>query len=79
MLLNDILVRISIFIIVNLHQKIISPILKRKGARCRFYPSCSEYGVLALKKYGFIKGCQKTISRVRRCRVDNFDSCIDFP
>jgi len=34
---------------------------------CRFYPSCSEYGFCAIKKYGVIKGCSKTAYRILRC------------
>lgn len=36
--------------------------------RCCFIPSCSEYAILAIKKYGAIIGTIKTISRLRRCR-----------
>jgi uncharacterized protein len=34
---------------------------------CKFRPTCSEYGVLAYKKYGFIKGSFKTLYRILRC------------
>ncbi|HOD12871.1 MAG TPA: membrane protein insertion efficiency factor YidD [Candidatus Omnitrophota bacterium] len=36
-------------------------------ATCRFYPSCSAYSLLALKKYGALKGSCKAILRVLRC------------
>jgi len=65
--------------IIKVHQKKISPILNRKGIKCRFYPTCSEYGLLAIKKYGFIRGWIKTIKRIRRCKPDNYGSCVDFP
>ncbi len=35
--------------------------------RCCFVPSCSEYAILAFKKYGTIVGGIKTIGRLRRC------------
>lgn len=38
---------------------------------CRFYPSCSQYGVEAVEKYGIIKGGFKTIWRVMRCNPWN--------
>ncbi len=38
---------------------------------CRFYPSCSQYGVEALKKYGVFKGSWLTIKRVARCHPFN--------
>jgi len=47
---------------------------------CSFYPTCSEYGILALKKYGFIKGCYLTIKRIKRCNTyKHKNSCIDYP
>ena len=38
---------------------------------CRFHPSCSEYGIQALKKYGFIKGGFKLCWRIIRCNPFN--------
>ena len=71
--------KVSIHLIVNLHQKKISPYLNKKGSKCRFYPSCSNYGLMAIEKYGFLKGWIKTIGRIFRCKPTNFDSCIDYP
>lgn len=34
---------------------------------CRFYPSCSEYAIDAIEKYGTIRGVGKSICRVVRC------------
>jgi putative membrane protein insertion efficiency factor len=51
-------------ILIRLYQKFISPV---KGQTCRFYPSCSEYSVQALQKYGFIKGSWKSIRRILKC------------
>jgi len=34
---------------------------------CKFYPSCSNYGIKALEKHGFIWGTLKTGWRVLRC------------
>jgi putative membrane protein insertion efficiency factor len=49
---------------IYLYQKIISPL---KGASCRFYPSCSTYACLALKKYGVFKGGALAIIRIIKC------------
>jgi hypothetical protein len=54
---------IFIFLIKG-YQKIISPILPPS---CRFYPTCSEYGIEAISKYGIIKGGIKTAWRILRC------------
>ena len=76
-MLNKFLVLLSI-LIIRLYKKIIAPVLHKKIC-CRFYPDCSSYGILALKKYGFIKGWKQTFKRIKRCKIDNYDSCIDFP
>ncbi|MBU0460830.1 MAG: membrane protein insertion efficiency factor YidD [Nanoarchaeota archaeon] len=76
---NNLLQKISIYLIINLHQKRISNYLKKKGTRCRFYPSCSNYGLMAIEKYGFLKGWIKTIKRILRCRPNNYGSCVDYP
>lgn len=34
---------------------------------CTFSPSCSEYGILAVKKFGMIKGGVMTMDRLTRC------------
>lgn len=45
-------------------------------AGCRFYPSCSEYFILALQKEGFIKGSFLGIKRILKCNPFN-DGGID--
>jgi putative membrane protein insertion efficiency factor len=34
---------------------------------CRFYPSCSEYGKIAIEKHGILKGGVQAIWRIMRC------------
>jgi len=62
--------------IIRWYQYTISP---KQKSRCRFYPKCSEYGVLAIGKYGLTKGIIKTLLRLLRCTPRNTESCIDFP
>lgn len=38
---------------------------------CRFKPTCSEYAIQALDKYGFFKGGLKAVWRVLRCNPFN--------
>ncbi len=38
---------------------------------CRFYPTCSEYSIQALEKYGLTKGGLKSIWRILRCNPWN--------
>jgi len=50
--------------IIKIYQWFISPLLP--GA-CRYTPTCSQYGVEAIKKYGPFKGGWLTIKRISRC------------
>lgn len=52
-------------ILIKIYKIFLSPLL---GASCRFYPTCSSYGLESLEKYGFIKGSWLTIRRLLRCR-----------
>ncbi len=66
------------FLIKNLilfYQRFFSPIF---GKKCRFYPSCSEYAILAVEKYGVLKGILKSIFRILRCHPFN-PGGVDFP
>jgi putative membrane protein insertion efficiency factor len=51
-------------LLIRLYQLIISPWI---GPKCRFTPTCSQYGIEALRKHGPIKGLWLTIRRVSRC------------
>ena len=37
------------------------------GFGCQFYPSCSNYGTLAIKEYGLLAGSTVTADRIMRC------------
>lgn len=39
--------------------------------KCRFEPSCSQYMILAIRKYGAIKGLIKGLKRLKRCGYPN--------
>lgn len=49
---------------INFYQKHISSLF---GAKCRFYPTCSEYTKQAIDKYGIIKGIFKGLKRILKC------------
>ena len=49
------------------YQKKISPFFQIRGIHCKFYPSCSEYMLQAIQKYGCIKGIILGIKRLLRC------------
>jgi putative membrane protein insertion efficiency factor len=50
---------------IKIYQFVLSPLL---SPSCRFTPTCSQYGIEALKKYGLFKGGWLTIKRLSRCR-----------
>jgi putative membrane protein insertion efficiency factor len=50
------------------YRRFVSPLL---GPRCRFYPSCSAYGLEAIATHGAAKGTVLTVARVCRCNPWN--------
>ena len=50
--------------LIRAYQLAISPML---GNRCRFYPSCSEYSMEALRHHGLFRGLWLTVRRLGRC------------
>ena len=41
---------------------------RRIRESCRFEPSCSEYMILSLEKFGLINGLKKGITRLKKCK-----------
>lgn len=58
------LVRIAIYFI-KFYKVIISPLSPLP--KCRFIPTCSEYGLQAMEKYGFFKGGYLLCIRILKC------------
>ncbi|OMG56119.1 membrane protein insertion efficiency factor YidD [Azonexus hydrophilus] len=50
--------------LVRFYQYAISPML---GRRCRYFPTCSEYTVDAIQKFGAVKGGWLGVKRICRC------------
>jgi putative membrane protein insertion efficiency factor len=50
--------------IIKLYQRFISPALP---GSCRFYPTCSQYTIQALERYGVLKGLSMGIKRILKC------------
>jgi putative membrane protein insertion efficiency factor len=49
---------------VRMYQIVLSPLL---GGSCRYTPSCSEYFILAVRKYGPLRGSWRGCRRILRC------------
>jgi putative membrane protein insertion efficiency factor len=50
--------------LIALYRFCISPLI---GNHCRFYPSCSEYAQLSLRRFGLIRGSYLSIKRLLKC------------
>jgi putative membrane protein insertion efficiency factor len=51
--------------VVQLYKTVVSPFLP---SACRFHPTCSEYAMQALEKYGAITGTKMAAYRLLRCQ-----------
>ncbi len=54
--------------LVRVYQVVISPFV---GPRCRFYPSCSNYAIEAMRVHGALRGSGMAAWRVLRCNPFN--------
>ncbi|NOX21118.1 MAG: membrane protein insertion efficiency factor YidD [Nitrospirae bacterium] len=57
-----------LILLIKLYQTIISPLFPQS---CRFTPTCSEYSIEAIKRYGSFKGSYMAIKRILRCHPFN--------
>ena len=51
-------------LLIKIYQYTLSPFI---GRNCRYTPTCSNYGIEAIRKYGAIKGGWLTIKRIASC------------
>lgn len=51
--------------LIKVYQNYLSPLL---GYHCRFYPTCSNYTIGAIEKYGFLKGSYRGLLRIMKCQ-----------
>ncbi len=58
------LITFPFIIVIKIYQILISPILP---SSCRFVPTCSQYSLEALRKYGLFKGGWLGIKRISKC------------
>lgn len=58
------LIKNAVILLVKAYQLCIRPLI---GDCCRFYPTCSDYSIDALSKYGFFRGSWLTLKRLLKC------------
>jgi len=62
------LLKKCIIMVIRIYQVFISPL---SGRNCRFYPTCSNYFLQALERYGIIKGTWLFFKRIIKCHPFN--------
>ena len=67
--------KLAIFLL-RCYQLAISPLL---GPRCRFYPSCSQYAVLAITEHGVCSGTGMALKRLLKCHPGHPGGIDDVP
>ena len=55
----------ALIAVVRIYQGFVSPLLP---SACKFYPSCSHYGIEAIEMWGARRGAWLAMRRVLRCR-----------
>jgi putative membrane protein insertion efficiency factor len=61
--------------LLRLYQRLVSPLLP---ARCKYHPSCSEYAVGAIRRYGALRGGLLAGWRLLRCNPWSHGG-VDYP
>ena len=57
-------VRATVIFPIRVYQRLLSPVF---GARCRYYPSCSDYAAQAISRFGILRGLVLAGWRLLRC------------
>lgn len=63
----------AVVAVIRAYQKLVSP---RLGANCRYRPTCSEYAVESIQRFGVARGSWLVLGRLSRChplRPGGFD------
>ena len=69
------MIKYFILILIKAYRVLVSPLL---GKRCRFYPTCSEYALAVVQKYGWWSGSLKSVRRLLKCHPWN-PGGVDLP
>ena len=56
--------RILLILLIRFYQVVFSPLM---GGCCRFYPSCSNYGIEAIQRHGWLRGAWLSARRFCKC------------
>jgi putative membrane protein insertion efficiency factor len=54
-----------VVLLIRGYQRVLAPLLPPNT--CRFHPTCSQYAIDALRKYGLFSGLWRAVKRIGRC------------
>ncbi len=66
---NQIIASLYVHGVEDFYQPVFRP-LEEGREECRYIPTCSEYSVIAVKRFGFWRGLSLSIHRIRSCTLD---------
>ncbi|MBR4399902.1 MAG: membrane protein insertion efficiency factor YidD [Aeriscardovia sp.] len=61
---------------IRFYRRFISPL---SGPKCKYYPSCSMYAIIAVKRFGAARGLLLALFRVLRCNPWSLGGIDDVP
>lgn len=71
--------RVPMLVLVGLirgYQSVISPMT---GPTCKYYPSCSQYALVAIRRHGALRGVRLAVWRLLRCNPWSKGGVDDVP
>ena len=66
--------KFALILLLRGYQKFISPYF---APRCKYYPTCSQYSIDAIKEYGSLRGIAMTTWRLLRCNPFSYGG-VDY-
>jgi putative membrane protein insertion efficiency factor len=68
--------RTAVILPIRLYQRLVAPFVP--AGTCKYYPSCSEYAALAIRKHGVLRGLLLGAWRLLRCNPWSHGG-VDYP
>lgn len=62
--------------VLRVYQSVISPLT---GPTCKYYPSCSQYAIIAIRTHGTLRGTGLALWRILRCNPWSLGGVDDVP
>ena len=68
-----------VLVLIRAYQYLVSPVI---GPRCRYYPTCSDYTLTSVERFGLLRGGWLGLKRLSRCHpwhAGGYDPVPDLP